>query len=134
LEVREKFESLLTEINGLWNAMQQTLSAIPITDGRLLQVANARLITFMNEWNPPLTSNVTTLALKQYTREFVQAINVAVDDLALNQLCELEETKIKAKQAEMADFFKNHLQNADFNVFENWLSRIALALAIILYL
>jgi hypothetical protein len=59
---------------------------------------------------------------------------VAVDDLALNQLRELEETKIKAKQAEMADFFKNHLQNADFNVFENWLSRIALALAIILYL
>jgi len=38
---------------------------------------------------------------------------VAVDDLALNQLRELEETKIKAKQAEMADFFKNHLQNAD---------------------
>jgi hypothetical protein len=62
LEVREKFESLLTEINGPWNAMQRTLSVIPITDGRLLQVANARLITFRNEWNPPLTSNVTMLA------------------------------------------------------------------------
>ncbi len=117
LEIREQFELLLTEINGPWNALQETLSKLPITEGRGIQLANTKLVTFVNEWKPPLTTIVTTFSLKDYTRDYIQAIGHDVEEKALIKTRELEEIKIRAKQAEMMEYFRNHLQHADLNVY-----------------
>lgn len=119
VEVREKFEMLLTEINGPWNGLHDTLRSIPVGQAQVLQIANARFITLINDWSPPLQGSLISFSCRQETRQVIQELNVAIEHAALIKTRELEDMRIKAKHEEFAEFFKNQFGNADLNVYGN---------------
>ena len=102
VELREKFEMLLTEINGPWNGLHDTLRSIPVGQAQVLQIANARFITLINDWSPPLQGSLISFSCRQETRQVIQELNVAIEQAALIKTRELEDMRIKAKHEEFA--------------------------------
>jgi hypothetical protein len=117
LDLREKFESLLTSINGPYNGLKETLVKLPGTEDRSVISSNQKFISYIDSWNPNLSISLPMLQNKQSTKLIVRQVNAAVEELALHQSRLLEDKKIQAKQKEFAEYFKNHLGNADVNVY-----------------
>jgi hypothetical protein len=116
-DIREQIELLLANINGCYNGLRHTISSLPAIEGRNVKSANEKLTLYLSSWNPDMSTSVIVFLPKQPTKDYVRWLNVSVEELALKRSRELEEEKVKAKQIELAEVLKNHLGNADMNVY-----------------
>jgi hypothetical protein len=119
LEIRESFECLLTSINGPYNGLLETMSALPANEARNIKTSNDKLSSFLASWNPNLSAPTTEFLHKQPTKDAIRLLDAGIEELSLNRSRQLEAEKIRAKQQELAEVLKNHLGNADVNVYGN---------------
>ncbi len=61
--------------------------------------------------------NWYTVEKKQCTQDIIRKINICVEELARKWSRQIEADKLRIKQEEFAEYFKNHVGNADVHVY-----------------
>ena len=118
LYVREYFETLLEQLNGPYSGLQETIVTLPPQQGRQLEMSNSQFMISIRQWdNGQFGSTVKALQRKEVTKDKIRAQNVIVQELALSRSRAIELEQVAKKQAEFAEYFKNHMGDADVHVY-----------------
>ena len=117
LQIRERFESLLEELHGPYDGLQHTLDSLPATEARQLKTCNEKFVSFLESWKFNCNFEVKPLGKKQSTQDIIRKINICVEEVAMKRSRQIEADKIRVKQEEFAEYFKNHVGNADVHVY-----------------
>lgn len=117
LYVRQKFEELLESINGPYCSLKITASIMPLPEGRQLLSSQAQFKESVQTWSTKLSCSITPFPPMSATRDVIRTVNVAIEEVALIRSREIEQEHLMKKQAEFAEYFKNHVGNADMHVY-----------------
>lgn len=117
LHVRQQFERLLESINGPYCSITETMALLPPQEARQLQSCNFQLKEYVNGWCTKFIANVTQFSCMSDTRDVLRVINVSIEEVALSRSREIDQDRLMKKQAEFAEYFKNHVGNADMHVY-----------------